>query len=143
MPPKPVTKLLLETPSDWDRVAANEEFKDLMAAKARFIVPATLFFVTYYFALPLLVGYAKDFMSTPVIGPVNIAYLFALSQFFMAWTIAWLYMRAARTGSRNRGLAAVFSCCAKTMPLQSANKAIRERSICLRLYRPPLICLCR
>jgi uncharacterized membrane protein (DUF485 family) len=81
--------------SDWDRVAANEEFKDLMAAKARFIVPATLFFIVYYFALPILVGYAPRFMSRPVFGVVNLAYLFALSQFFMAWTVAWLYMRAA------------------------------------------------
>jgi uncharacterized membrane protein (DUF485 family) len=87
-----------ETPgnrNDWDVVANNEEFKDLMTAKARFIVPACLFFVVYYFALPVLVGYAPHFMSTPVWGPVNIAYLFALSQFFVAWLIAWLYMRAA------------------------------------------------
>jgi uncharacterized membrane protein (DUF485 family) len=90
--PRPKTPA---TPSDWDRVAANEEFKDLLAAKARFIVPASLFFMTYYFALPILVGYAKEFMSQPVIGPVNLAYLFALSQFFMAWTVAWVYMRAA------------------------------------------------
>jgi uncharacterized membrane protein (DUF485 family) len=27
---------------------------------------------------------------------VNLAYLFALSQFFVAWTIAYLYVRAAR-----------------------------------------------
>jgi uncharacterized membrane protein (DUF485 family) len=81
--------------SDWDVVARNDEFKDLMAAKARFIVPATIFFVAYYFALPILVGYAPKFMSTPVIGPVNIAYLFALSQFFVAWLIACLYIRAA------------------------------------------------
>jgi uncharacterized membrane protein (DUF485 family) len=81
--------------SDWDRVAANQEFKDLMAAKARFIVPATLFFIVYYFALPILVGYAPRFMSKPVLGVLNLAYLFALSQFFMAWTVAWLYMRAA------------------------------------------------
>ena len=81
-------------PTDWDRVAANDEFKKLLAAKARFIVPAVLFFVTYYFALPLLVGYAPKFMSKPV-GMVNIAYLFALSQFFMAWGVAALYMRAA------------------------------------------------
>jgi len=80
---------------DWDVVANNEEFKDLMAAKARFIVPASIFFVVYYFALPVLVGYAPRFMSTPVWGPVNLAYLFALSQFFVAWLIAWLYMRAA------------------------------------------------
>jgi uncharacterized membrane protein (DUF485 family) len=88
-PPKPAP------PSDWDRVAANQEFKDLMAAKARFIVPATLFFIVYYFTLPILVGYAPKFMSTPVLGVLNLAYLFALSQFFMAWTVAWLYMRAA------------------------------------------------
>ncbi|MEO8028451.1 MAG: DUF485 domain-containing protein [Bryobacteraceae bacterium] len=83
------------TPSVWDRVAAMEEFKLLLAAKARFIVPATIFFVVYYFALPVLVGFAKPLMQTPVIGPVNIAYLFALSQFFMAWILAWLYVRAA------------------------------------------------
>jgi uncharacterized membrane protein (DUF485 family) len=80
---------------EWDAVANNKEFRDLMAAKARFIVPATAFFVVYYFALPILVGYAPQFMSTPVLGPVNIAYLFALSQFFVAWFIAWLYVRAA------------------------------------------------
>jgi uncharacterized membrane protein (DUF485 family) len=86
--------------TDWDVVAANGEFKDLMAAKARFIVRATLFFVVYYFALPILVGYAPEFMATPVIGPVNLAYLFALSQFFMAWLIAWLYIRAANRFDR-------------------------------------------
>ena len=80
---------------DWNAVACNKEFKELMAAKARFIVPATLVFVVYYFALPILVGYAPAFMSTPVWGPVNIAYLFALSQFFVAWFIAWMYVRAA------------------------------------------------
>jgi uncharacterized membrane protein (DUF485 family) len=82
-------------PTDWDVVAANPEFKALMRAKKRFIVPATIFFVVYYFALPILVGYAPDFMATPVFGPVNIAYLFALSQFFVAWLIAFLYVRAA------------------------------------------------
>ena len=82
-------------PTDWDVVAANPEFKALMRAKRRFIVPATIFFIVYYFALPISVGYAPDFMATPVIGPVNIAYLFALSQFFVAWFIAFLYVRAA------------------------------------------------
>ncbi len=81
--------------NDWSRVAAMPEFRELMQAKKRFIVPATLFFVVYYFALPVLVGYAPAFMSRRVMGPVNIAYLFALSQFFMAWILAWLYMRAA------------------------------------------------
>ena len=81
--------------SDWEHIAHSDAFEDLMAAKARFIVPATLFFIVYYFALPVLVGYAPKFMSTPVLGVVNLAYLFALSQFFVAWIIAWLYTRAA------------------------------------------------
>ena len=89
-----------QQPTDWDIVANHEEFKDLMAAKARFIVPATLFFIAYYFALPILVGYAPKLMATPVIGPVNLAYLFALSQFFVAWLIAWLYVRAANRFDR-------------------------------------------
>jgi len=93
MPTPP--KLPEESSTDWDVVASNPEFQDLMVAKARFIVPATVFFIAYYFALPILVGYAPDLMSTPVIGPVNLAYLFALSQFFVAWLIAWLYVRAA------------------------------------------------
>jgi len=82
-------------PDVWDRIADSEDFKDLMAAKARFIVPATVFFVAYYFALPVLVGYAPELMRKQVFGVVNAAYLFALSQFFVAWLLAWLYMRAA------------------------------------------------
>jgi len=83
------------TQSGWDEVAASQEFKDLMATKKIFVVPAFVFFLVYYFALPVLVGYAPRFMSTKVIGEVNLAYLFALSQFFVAWIIAALYVKAA------------------------------------------------
>jgi uncharacterized membrane protein (DUF485 family) len=84
----------------WDKIAESKEFKDLMATKKTFIVPAFIFFVVYYFALPVLVGYAPEFMSTKVIGQVNLAYLFALSQFFVAWIIAGLYVKAANNFDR-------------------------------------------
>ncbi len=87
--------------SEWDRIADSRQFKDLMATKKTFIVPAFIFFVVYYFALPVLVGYAPKFMSTKVIGEVNLAYLFALSQFFVAWIIAALYVRAANNFDRS------------------------------------------
>jgi uncharacterized membrane protein (DUF485 family) len=80
---------------EWDRIANSSKFRDLMATKKIFIIPAFIFFVLYYFALPILVGYAPHFMSTRVIGVVNLAYLFALSQFFVAWIIAGLYVKAA------------------------------------------------
>ena len=81
--------------ADWARLAATEEFKALLKAKARFVIPATIFFIVYYFSLPLLVGYAPQLMARKVFGVVNVAYLFALSQFFMAWLLAWAYVRAA------------------------------------------------
>jgi uncharacterized membrane protein (DUF485 family) len=80
---------------DWEGLAASDRFRNLLKAKRRFIIPATIFFVAYYFALPVLIGYARPFMEKRVWGPVNLAYLFALSQFFMAWIIAALYVRAA------------------------------------------------
>jgi uncharacterized membrane protein (DUF485 family) len=83
------------TSAEWKRIAAVPEFRALISAKRRFIVPAFVFFCVYYFALPLLVGWAPALMRTRVLGPVNLAYLFALSQFFMAWIVAILYIRAA------------------------------------------------
>ena|ERR1700757_311920 len=85
----------LDKPTMWDSIAESKEFQDLMATKKVFIVPAFIFFVVYYFALPVLVGYAPQFMSTKVLGQVNLAYLFALSQFFVAWVVAALYVKAA------------------------------------------------
>ncbi len=81
--------------ADWERIAETADFKNLLASKRKFIIPATIFFVVYYFALPVLVGYAPGLMARKVWGVVNLAYLFALSQFFMAWLIAALYVRAA------------------------------------------------
>jgi uncharacterized membrane protein (DUF485 family) len=96
--PKPAHELTAAEDAqlaDWDKVAATEEFRELLKAKLKFIAPATLFFVVYYFALPILVGYAPKLMEKEVFGSVNLAYLFALSQFFMAWIVAALYVRAA------------------------------------------------
>jgi len=86
--------------STWDKIASSKEFEHFMATKKTFIVPAFIFFVVYYFALPVLVGYAPKLMGTKVIGQVNLAYLFALSQFFVAWIIAGLYVRAANNFDR-------------------------------------------
>jgi uncharacterized membrane protein (DUF485 family) len=81
-------------PPDWERLAQTSQFRALVQRKRRFVIPASVFFIIYYFALPVLVGYFPGFMSRRVIGPVNLAYLFALSQFVMAWVLAWLYVRA-------------------------------------------------
>ena len=84
------------TPEEWAAIERGSDFRELVAAKQGFIFPATAFFIIYYFALPVLVGYFPELMSTDVIGEVNVAYLFALSQFVMAWVIMAMYVRRAR-----------------------------------------------
>ena len=76
----------------WETIAASSRFQELLRAKRRFIIPAMIVFMVYYFALPVLVGYARPLMERRILGPVNLAYLFALSQFFMAWIIAGFYV---------------------------------------------------
>jgi uncharacterized membrane protein (DUF485 family) len=95
---KPSHELTAQDDDDvvnWNAIAADPEFKDLLSAKARFIISATIFFIIYYFTLPVLVGWFPKVMDRKVIGQVNWAYLFALSQFFMAWILAFLYVGAA------------------------------------------------
>ncbi|WP_241154345.1 DUF485 domain-containing protein [Staphylospora marina] len=79
---------------DYEKIANSTEFRELIRRKKRFIITSTVFFVLYYFALPVFTGYF-DFLNTKVIGAMNGAYLFALSQFFMAWILAIVYVRHA------------------------------------------------
>lgn len=83
------------TPPDWEALSRQPEFQALLAAKKRFIVPCCVFFLVYYFALLYFVGWHLELMKKPVFGKINVAYLFALSQFLMAWGMAWIYMRKA------------------------------------------------
>jgi len=89
-----------EPAPDWAAIERTPEFRALLRAKRAFIVPATIFFIAYYFALPALVGYWPELMSTPIAGRINAAYLFALSQFVMAWALMAAYVRRARVFDR-------------------------------------------
>ena len=81
----------------WEGLEQTDEFRQLVRARLRFVLPATIFFLVYYFLLPLGNGLAPGLMKTRVIGEINIAYLFALSEFVMAWVLAYLYIRKANT----------------------------------------------
>lgn len=85
----------MSSPTPWTRIAQSPRYRALLRSKSGFILPASIFFILYYFALLVLVGWFPDLMKKPVWGPVNVAYLFALSQFFMAWILAFLYVRKA------------------------------------------------
>ena len=88
------------SPYDWSAIANHPDFAALKKAKLRFIIPGTIFFLVYYMTLPVLVGFFPAMMKTPVLGKVNWAYLFALSQFLMTWIVCALYVRTAKNWDR-------------------------------------------
>jgi uncharacterized membrane protein (DUF485 family) len=80
---------------DWSRIERSPEFKELEARKRRFVLPATVFFLAWYFGFIALAGYAPDFMGESLIGGLTVGYALALSQFVMTWVLAGLYLRKA------------------------------------------------
>jgi uncharacterized membrane protein (DUF485 family) len=90
----------IEPPKVTDRsryvaVARSEEFAGLRKALRGFVFPMTAAFFLWYALYVLLSAYARGFMSTKVIGNINIALVFGLLQFVSTFVIAWLYSRYA------------------------------------------------
>ncbi|MBV8222002.1 MAG: DUF485 domain-containing protein, partial [Candidatus Eremiobacteraeota bacterium] len=82
--------------AEWEKLSQDSDFQELYKEKVRTIVPLTIFFIVYYFALPVSVGYFPTVMETKVIGDINIAYLFALSEFAMTWIVTAIYVNLAK-----------------------------------------------
>jgi uncharacterized membrane protein (DUF485 family) len=80
---------------DWIAAERSPEFKELIRKKRSFVLPATIFFLAWYFGFIILAGYAEDFMGESIYEGFTVGYLLALSQFIMVWTLGWLYLRRA------------------------------------------------
>jgi uncharacterized membrane protein (DUF485 family) len=81
---------------DWQAVERSPEFRELIRRKKAFVVPATIFFLAWYFGFIILAGYAPDFMGREFITDgLTVGYVLALSQFVMTWVLGWLYLRKA------------------------------------------------
>ena len=56
-----------------------------------------MFSIIYYFMLPIGAAYYQDLFKIKVWGVINIGILFALSEFVVAWVIAFVYAKKANT----------------------------------------------
>lgn len=81
--------------STYRDVQQSPDFSELRRRFRRFVFPMTAVFLAWYFLYVLLAAYAKDFMSTKVVGNVNVALLFGLAQFVSTFVITMLYARWA------------------------------------------------
>ncbi len=80
---------------DWRAIDNDPRFQELHRRKTRFLWGLMVFSLVYYFLLPIGAAYFQDLFKIKVWGPVNVGLLFALSQFIVAWAIAWYYSRRA------------------------------------------------
>jgi len=86
---------VLERPIDWERAERSPEFRDLVAAKRRFVIPCTVFFLAWYLGFILLCAYAPDFMGESVYQGLTVGYCLALTQFVMVFGLGLWYLRKA------------------------------------------------
>ena len=78
---------------DWEAIEQSPEFKELIAARRRFVLPATIFFLAWYIGFVLLAGYAPDFMADSVYEGLTVGYCLALTQFVMVGALGLMYLR--------------------------------------------------
>lgn len=80
---------------DWNAVIADPRFQVLHRRKQGFLTGLMVFSVVFYFLLPIGAAYFQDLYKVKVWGVVNVGLLFALSEFVVAWVIAFYYSRRA------------------------------------------------
>lgn len=80
---------------DWAAIDADPRFQRLHSRKTHFLLGLMLFSVAYYFLLPVGAAYFPELFRIKLWGPINVGLVFALSEFVVAWGIAFHYSRRA------------------------------------------------
>jgi uncharacterized membrane protein (DUF485 family) len=86
------TKVISE--SDYTAIVKSSSFQTLLSEKKKFIIPVTIFFFCFYFALPVLTSYTTV-LNHKFIGSITWAWVFAFLQFVMTWVLCMLYSKKA------------------------------------------------
>lgn len=80
---------------EWRRVSQTSAFGELMRSKKAFIIPAVVFFLVFYMAMPVLAEFTT-ILDGQAIGALNWAYIYGFAQFLMTWILMHLYVRRAK-----------------------------------------------
>lgn len=79
---------------DFEAISDSPKFQHLMKEKKRFLIPLTIFFLAFYFTLPILTSYTT-ILNTPAIGSITWTWVYAFAQFIMTWALCMIYVRKA------------------------------------------------
>ena len=78
---------------DWQAIEESPEFQELVRRRKAFVLPGTIFFLSWYMGFILLTAYAEDFMSESVYQGLTVGYCLALTQFVMVLVLGLMYLR--------------------------------------------------
>jgi uncharacterized membrane protein (DUF485 family) len=78
---------------DWEAIERSPEFQELVRRRRNFVVPCTIFFLSWYMGFIALCAYAPDFMGESVYEGLTVGYCLALTQFAMVWGLGLWYLR--------------------------------------------------
>ncbi len=80
---------------DWAAIEREPEFQELVHARRSFVVPGTIFFLSWYMGFVILTAVAPDFMGESVYQGLTVGYVLALTQFLMVLVLGIMYLRKA------------------------------------------------
>lgn len=83
-----------ESGRTYNELTRTKEFTDLIKKKKAFLLPATIFFLTFYFLLPILAAYTNVLKGDAFFG-LTWAWVYALLQFAVVWIGGLVYMKTA------------------------------------------------
>ena len=78
----------------WEAIARDPHFRELVSSRRRFVAIGSTLYTGYLLVFLALLGYAKDFMSTEVLG-ISLALWGGLSICALTIFMAFLYSRKA------------------------------------------------
>ena len=73
------------------RIHQSEDFALLRRKFRSFVIPTTVAFMAWYLLYVLMSSWAGGFMSTKLVGNINVALVFGLLQFVSTFVIARMY----------------------------------------------------
>jgi len=81
---------------DFAAIRGSVEFSVLRRRSRRFVFPVAALVMAWYMTFVLLAAYAHRFMSTKVLGLINIGIVLGLAQFLSTVVVMLLYCRYAK-----------------------------------------------
>ena len=84
----------MDRQDEWVRVERTPAFQELARKRKAFIVPATIFFLVFFFGLPVLAAFTTV-LNARAVGPLTWAYVYGFAQFAMVWILMHVYVSRA------------------------------------------------